>query len=275
MPEVEAQERSSADLRAEICVIDAEIETLDGKIVLFDEKITELALSVYRKDPTAAGRVSQVRGCISKAQDEIRILRDAKAAIGVEVAEAEHREDMERRKVEAAEQERVAQLLDQCADECDAALTAFRVGYMNLVELGRIANPYRTDDFAAAARPGGRESLIRSNLIEAFRWSMHDAGLKWLDIKPPEPLTPLLDGRGMPTGTPPKPTFSRCAHAWAIAARGAAKRLLAPPPVKKPNGHDVAEALKLTGQFYHVDVGESLPGDPPGFRIYDPGNIKG
>ncbi len=229
-------------------------------------------MSARRGDPAAVKRIAESEAKKRSIEISISHAGFSKELLAGEITEAEHHEAYERRKVEAAEQERVAELLDSCADECDAALTAFRVGYMKLVELGRQANPYREDDFAAAARPGGRESLIRSNLVECFRWAMHDAGLKWLDIKPPHPLTALLDERGLPTGTPPKPTFARCARSWATAARGAAKRLLAPVGPKKANGHDaVAAALKLNGKPYHPDIGEALPGDPPNFRIYDPG----
>jgi hypothetical protein len=257
MSSVEASVRDSADLRAEMAAIAADLDVLNTKVELFDQKAADLALDVYRKDGTAAGRLVQIRDCKTKVIEEQRLLSDAKAACEIELAAALEREELGRKQVAATVADGFAEAIGPVGARLDELLSEFKREYLKLKAGLSAANQ---------SGHGPTAGQVTAACAQAFFWHMSDRhAFMEFEIVPPAP-----------TEGSARPTFTRYTLAWAGAAAGAATRLRAPPTISKPNGHAVADALRLNGsQPYHVDVGESLPGDPPGFRIYDPGNIKG
>src|SRR5258708_36559194 len=106
MTATEAVARSSADLRSEIARMGGDLDALEGKLILFDDRIAALALSVYRSDPTAAGRMTQCRDLRAKTLEEQQPLRHAKAAAEIELNAALAREKVGRKHSAAAEAEK-------------------------------------------------------------------------------------------------------------------------------------------------------------------------
>ena len=250
-----ASERSSSDLRQEMAALDVRLSELDGKSSDQDAKIRALALAVVRNDPTAPGRVAQCRERKAKIAEEVGLLQDAKVSLTGELEEALAREERERLCAAADEQERIAAEVEPLGQACDDALRDFKAAYAKLKRVAHLAGPHGD----------GREMQIRAACAQAFAWALYD--LHEFRVDPPAPL----EGRAT------RPTFSYYSRSWAAGARGTAARLRAPPVVRKPNGRDaaIADALRLNGkQPYRVDVGEAMPGDPPEFRVYDPGEVR-
>jgi hypothetical protein len=240
-------EMQSSALKAEIAAIDADIDAYRGKVQLFDDRISELSLSTYRKDPTAMGRLVQCRDHKAKALDEITVLNNAKAAAEVELRAAQEREAAEARLAASNEALQFADGIESMGGAMDDAIRKFRDSYIELKA-----------KLSAADRKGFGPSaaIAQSALSQALR------GVLWripeLKIEAPH--------QGVPR------SFSSLTTTWADAARGGAKRIMdGPKPRPKPNGKEsaVEAALnigigKVSGP---VDSGVALPGDPPEFEI--------
>jgi hypothetical protein len=254
MSSTEASARCSADLRAEIGAIAADLDACEGKVILFDQKISELALLVYRKDPTAQGRVVQCRDLKAKVHDEIRLLSDAKAAAEVHLKAALEREEVGRKQAAAVEAEGFADQIAPIGARLDDLLSEFKREYLKMKSGLSAAN---------IAGHGPTAEQVNAACAQAFFWAMSDRhAFMEFQLAPPAPI----EGRSL------RPNFSRLTQAWGQSAKGAAIRLLAPPVVHGPNGAaKVAAALSLNGSGKLLpkvtDVGEKFADDPSNFSI--------
>jgi hypothetical protein len=204
--------RSSEELRSEIAQMGADLDALEGKLTLFDDKIADLAVAVYRKDTTAPGRFAQCRELRSRTIDEIAGLRTVRARVEMELSAALEREAAQARKVVADEAMKFAEDLGPLGDELDELFSQVRDKYQNLK---------RGLSSAERRGYGPNGATVQSLLADALR----NALWRFTELKIESPHGRM--GR----------SFSSLTMSWAEAARGGARRLLQPPaPWPKPNG---------------------------------------
>jgi hypothetical protein len=243
---------SSADLRRELAGLDAKLSDLSEKSRAAGDKLRELSLAIVRNDSTANGRAVQLKKLLGEVADEIELVTAAKGVLSTEIAAALEREAAEVRAGVAAEARGFADKIEPIGAELDELTAKLKSTYLSLKRS------------LSAAQQGGygpNANIVGTLLSEAFRGALWD--IPELKLEPPH--------------TSIRRSCASLTTSWAGGARGAAERLLLPPGTSLPrrNGHPppVEQVLGVPAERLipkRVDLTESLPGDDPTFRAYDP-----
>jgi hypothetical protein len=246
----EAALRSSSDLRAELSALDLDLGALDGRLSSCDARIRGLALLARRGDAASVKQIAEAKSLKVSIATEIDFTSAARVQLNEELAQALEREATEARKKISDEALAFAQLVEPLGAVLDEHLTKFRDGFVDLKK--------RLHD-AELRGYGAGGAVVQSALTQAMRaalWRITE-----LSIPPPE------GGLGR--------SFGWLTTSWSGAARGAAKRLLAPPATPpKPNGANGAAHPASSGPVVErlipkrADLSEPMAGDDPSFKVH-------
>jgi hypothetical protein len=225
--------------------IDVDLSALGGKLTTCDVRIRGWALMARRGDKDAIRQIAEARSAKLSIGVELDLVAAARTALTEELAQALEREAQKAREAHAAEARAFADTIEPVGATLDRALGEFRDAYL---DLKRRLHAAEQGGFG----PSG--ALVQANLTQSLRallWRITE-----LEIQAPNA------GLGKP--------FSSLTSGWSDAARGAAKRLLAPPASSSsspgPNGMN-GSSRPIPGP---TDIGERFADDGPAFTIKDP-----
>jgi hypothetical protein len=250
------REPTSADIRAELGDLDADVTGLKAQVESFGKEIDALALESVRGNGAAAAKIDSLRKQMRETAGEVETIHAARHHLDAELAGAVERESAEARAENARQAQSFSDQIGPRGVVMDQHLAEFVALYAAL----------RSDLGAASVAGYGPPPGVVINAMERAL----SAAIMRLGIHELRTIGPTQ-----------RHTFEELTQTWSQAALGAVDRILQTPkpaPQAPPPPAQVAPTSKDRLIPRHTDTSEALPGDralnnpndplgPTGFEI--------